>query len=220
MNKPLDKFERVWVMDFEFQQQPGDVPTVHCLVARCFRTGQTVRQWISKDSTPFRFGHNDLLVAYFASAEIGCFLSLGWQPPKHVLDLYCEWRAQTNGLSVGRGLLDAAMAFGLDVMESSEKATMRDLAIRGAPFTDDEQRALADYCEHDVITTSKLLEQMLPTIDLERALLRGKYMVSVARMENTGVPIDMETLSRLKSSWGDVVQHLVHKVDTNGDLFE
>lgn len=221
MSRPLDKFERVWVMDFEFQQQPGEVPQVHCLVARCFRTGHTVRQWISEDPTPpFRFGHNDLLVAYFASAELGCFLSLGWELPKHVLDLYCEWRAQTNGLSVGRGLLDAAMAFGLDVMESSEKTTMRDLAIRGAPFTDDEQRALVDYCELDVVTTSKLLEQMLPTIDLERALLRGKYMGSVARMENTGVPIDMETLSRLKRSWGDLVQHLVHKVDPNGDVFE
>ncbi len=220
MSKPLDKFERVWAMDFEFQQQPGEVPTVHCLVARCFRTGQTVRQWISEDSTPFRFGQNDLLVAYFASAELGCFLSLGWELPKHVLDLYCEWRAQTNGLSVGRGLLDAAMTFGLDVMESSEKSTMRDLAIRGAPFTDDEQRALVDYCEQDVITTSKLLEQMLPTIDLERAILRGGYMVSVARMENTGIPIDVGTLSRLKSGWSDVVQHLVHKVDPICDVFE
>ena len=220
MDNVLSRFERVWVLDFEFQQQPGDVPNVHCLVARCFRSGQTIRQWVTDNPTPFRFGPNDLLVAYFASAEIGCLLSLGWGLPRFVLDLYCEWRVGTNGLSVGRGLLDAAIVHGLGAMESSEKTTMRDLAIRGGPFTDDEKRALVAYCEQDVITTSRLLERMLPTIDLDRALLRGEYMSSVAKMERTGVPIDVETLDRLKQRWGDIVQHLVGRVDTNGEVYE
>ena len=220
MNDILSRFERVWVLDFEFQQQPGDVPSVHCLVARCLRSGQTIRQWVTDNPTPFRFRPNDLLVAYFASAEIGCLLSLGWELPRFVLDLYCEWRVATNGLSVGRGLLDAAMSHGLSVMESSEKTSMRDLAIRGGPFTDDEKRALVAYCEQDVITTSRLLERMLPTIDLDRALLRGEYMTSVAKMERTGVPVDVETLKSLKHRWEDIVQHLVERVDPNGEVYE
>ena len=37
-------------------------------------------------------------VAYYASAEIGCHLALGWPVPQRVLDLFTEFRNHTNGV--------------------------------------------------------------------------------------------------------------------------
>ena len=55
------------------------------------------------------------------------------------------------------------------------------------------------HCESDVILTRELLRPLLPKIIDEskgfgQALLRGRYMQAVARMERIGVPIDVETL--------------------------
>ena len=52
-------------------------------------------------------GPDVLIVAYYASAEIGCHLALGWPVPQRVLDLFTEFRNQTNGIPPvsGAGLL-------------------------------------------------------------------------------------------------------------------
>ena len=43
---------------------------------------------------------------------------------------------------------------------------MRELAMRGGPFTADERAALLDYCETDVEALARLFPKMLPHIDL------------------------------------------------------
>ena len=86
----------------------------------------------------------------------------------------------------GAGLLGALAHHGLDAIEAAEKSDMRDLAIRGSPYTNDERVALLDYCESDVVSLAKLLPVMLPRIDLPRVLLRGRFMVGYchqARLE-------------------------------------
>jgi hypothetical protein len=74
-----------------------------------------------------------VVVAYYASAELGCFLSLDWSTPVRILDLYAEFRNVTSGLTVpcGNGLLGALSWFGLDGLAAVEKAAMRQLAQRG-----------------------------------------------------------------------------------------
>lgn len=53
-------------------------------------------------------------VAYYASAELGCFLSLGWDLPVRILDLFTEFRNFTNGWPTlaGNSLLGALAHFG------------------------------------------------------------------------------------------------------------
>ena len=41
---------------------------------------------------PFPIDANGLFIAYFASAGLACFLSLGWTLPIRVLDLYVEFK--------------------------------------------------------------------------------------------------------------------------------
>ena len=137
---------------------------------------------------------------------------LGWPLPERVLDLYVEFRRLTNGLDpyCGNGLLGALAWHGLDAMDAAEKESMRKLAMRGGPWSEYERRALLAYCESDVRALAKLLPAMLPELDLPRAVAcRGRYMGAVARMEWAGVPIDTETLSRLRAGWESIQDRLI-----------
>jgi hypothetical protein len=61
---------------------------------------------------------------------------------------------------------------------------------------------------------------MLPKVDLPRALLRGRYMSAVARMERNGVPIDMGSFELLKRNWSKIQDHLVEEIDANYGVFD
>jgi hypothetical protein len=60
---------------------------------------------------------------------------------------------------------------------------------------------------------------MLPTIDLPRALLRGRYMVAAASMEWTGVPLDTQALERLRHGWDPIKARLIVEVDKDYGVF-
>ena len=92
--------------------------------------------------------------------------------------------------------------------------------MRGGPWTNEERRGLLDYCKCDVVALARLLPAMLPRIDLPRALLRGRYMVAAARMEWAGVPVDVETLARLKRHWHDIQDRLISQIDASYGVFE
>ncbi len=189
----LSQFRTVWFVDFEFRALPGERPEPVCLVARELRSDRLVRQWLTdsvQSQPPFDVGPDSLFIAYYASAELGCCLSLGWPMPARVLDLYVEFRCLTNGRTIpgGSGLLGALAFYGLDCMESAEKQTMRELAMRGGPYSPDERIELLDYCQTDVDALPKLFERMIERIDLPRATLRGRYMKAVASMEHFGTP--------------------------------
>jgi hypothetical protein len=223
----LDAYREVWLADFEFSALPGERPTPVCLVAREFRSGRTLRLWqddlLDAPVPPYPTGPDVLFVAYLASAELGCHRALEWRMPERVLDLYAEFRCLTNGLEpyCGNGLLGALAWFGLDAMDAAEKDAMQKLAMRGGPWSDHERRALLAYCEADVLALAKLFPAMLPRLDLPRAVAcRGRYMRAVAGMEWAGVPIDTDTLSRLRTGWESIRDRLVESVDSRYGVFD
>ena len=226
MNPPgLDNFDSVWFVDFEFRAPDGHQPEPICMVAREYRSGQTLQLWADElgklSRAPFPTGSESLFVAYYASAELGCFLALDWPMPVLVLDLFAEFRNLTNGLSVpcGNSLLGALAWFGLDAIEAAEKDIMRNLAQRGHPYTDGERQALLDYCESDVSALAQLLSAIEPHLDLPRALLRGRYMKAAAQMEWAGAPIDTGTLERLRTYWDSIKAQLIAKIDRDYGVF-
>ena len=147
----------------------------------------------SSPRPPYGTGHDTLFVAYYASAEIGCHLAVGWPVPERILDLFTEFRNAANGLTPpsGFGLISALVYHGLDAIGTAEKDEMRELTLRGGPWTSEERDALLDYCESDVLALARLLPAMLPKIDIPRAVYRGRYMAAAARIERAGVPIDI-----------------------------
>jgi DNA polymerase I len=192
------------------------------MVARELRTGQEWRIWRGDfpPAPPFPIGPDSLFVAYYASAELGCFRALGWPMPARVLDLYAEFRDRTNGLPGGRGLVDALQYFGLDALDATHKDSMRTLILGGGPWSNPERAEIIDYCDGDVLALNHLLPAMLPMIDLPRALLRGRYMAAVSAMEWAGVPIDMISLEMLRANWTAIQDALIADVDSAFGVYD
>ena len=98
-------FREAVIGDFEFRIERGGLPHVVCVVFRELRSGRELRFWrdelLSMRRPPFDV-EKEIFVAFYASAEIGCFLQLGWPLPLNVVDLYVEHRVLTNGLLLKR----------------------------------------------------------------------------------------------------------------------
>lgn len=228
--KPLSDFtDGVFLIDFEFRPEngrEGNTPEPVCLVVKDFLSGVTSRYWKddihSRSSAPFSVGRDALCVAYFASAEMDCFLKLGWQLPENVLDLYVEFRCLTNGTTPpnGAGLLGALLYFGLPTIAAQHKGAMRDLVLRGGPWNPQEQIDILDYCETDVSALQVLLPAMLPTLDLPRALMRGRYMKAVSHMHATGTPIDTQMQTEIATYWDQIQDELIAQIDASYGVYE
>ncbi len=222
---PWDRYRQVWVVDFEFVALPGERPAPVCVAAKELKSGQVARIWLGDGSRPFPLyptGPDVLIVGFYTSAEMGCHLALGWPVPDNILDLYAEFRNLTNGLPTvaGSGLLGALTHFGLAGIAIDEKDEMRELVLRGGPWTEREQLEILDYCQSDVEATERLLRAMEGRIDLPRALLRGRYMAAVARMEWNGVPVDVTSLRALELNWENIKEDLVAAVDENYGVYD
>jgi hypothetical protein len=230
----LSTFRHVVVADFEFEfgghasfeeaGRSGERPRPVCMVAKELRSGQVWRLWRGEfgPGPPFPIGPDTLFVAYYASAELGCFRALGWPKPANILDLFTEFRDRTNGLvtPAGAGLIGALTYFGLDTIGATEKDEMRASILRGGPWLDGEREEIIKYCATDIDALKRLLPAMLPRIDLPRALLRGRYMAAAAAMEFAGVPIDLTTLELLRTYWTDIQDELIRAIDADYGVFD
>ena len=217
-------FREIWAVDFEFIVASGGNPVPTCLVAWELRSRRKIRMWSDEfgSKPPYPTGPDVLFVAYYASAEIGCHLALGWPVPARILDLFTEFRNHTNGLPTvaGNGLVGALAHFGLDSIGAEEKDTMRALVLRGGPWAAAGKADILDYCETDVAALSRLLPRLLPHVDLQRALLRGRYMAAAAGIERNGVPINVDTLELLRRHWDGIQFALIEDVDQGYGVFE
>jgi len=219
----LDDFREVVLIDSEFVAAEGERQLPVALVAQELRSGRRHELFFDEaaahNDNPLPNGDDVLYVAYGAQAEWGTFLSLGWELPTHVLDLYAEFRCITNGFTgsdgcaVSSSLIDALIHYGLDAMTVVHKEAMRNLVLRGHPYTVSERRDILEYCSDDVAALERLLPVMLRSIDLPFALFRGRYSKAVARMEASGIPMDVPTLYELKRNWQTIKQQLILDVE-------
>ena len=217
-------FREIVVLDCEFEVGHGERPVPICLVARELRASRTHRVFQSEfgAAPPYATGPDVLFVAYYASAELGCYKVLGWPMPERILDLCIEFRNLTNGLPTpaGGSLLGALTYFGIDGIGASDKKEMQTALGTGTwrgVYTPEE---ILDYCESDVRALERLLPAMLPNIDLPRALLRGRYMGAAAVMEYHGVPLDVATLRQIREHWTDIQDELIAEVDADYGVYD
>ena len=90
------------------------------MVAQELLTGREIRMWrpelLALRAAPFNTGPDAVFVAYYAAAEMSCFLALGWPPPRNVLDLLLTPLANRSAAEFesqpanSNGLIDALMA--------------------------------------------------------------------------------------------------------------
>jgi DNA polymerase-1 len=219
----------IFLADFEFHpvnRKEGNPPDPVCLVVKEWTSGKTSRYWQDElrqmKQAPFPTGRDALFVAYFASAELDCFSALGWEAPQNVLDLFCEFRWLTNGSrpAGGNGLIGALMYFGLQSIAAEEKQSMRDLVLSGGPWDESDRQSILDYCEDDVVALNMLLIAMAVYLDLSRALIRGRYMAAVSKMQITGVPIDTSMLAKLAANWPALQSRIIAEIDQDYGIYD
>jgi DNA polymerase I len=223
----LDAFSNITLFDFEFRSIGGNLPVPVCMVTKDARSGVVRRYWQDElrrlTHAPFPAGPNDLVVAFFASAEFGCMLELGWDISNvNVIDLFAEHRVETNGLRLptGNSFLGALALRGQPRIDVAVKDGMRDLILGQSSWTPDQQVEISDYCASDVEGLDVLLRAMLPKVDLPRALLRGRYTKAVARIERAGIPMDTRALGVLVAKWKDIRQELIKNIDRDYGVYQ
>jgi hypothetical protein len=226
-------FGEVWFCDTEFRGPDGDRKDPICLVARELFTGHEVRLWRDElkrlRHAPFDTGPNAVMVAYAATAELSVFQALAWPLPRNILDLYPEHLAATNGLPLDLpeelrrnpgSMLAALWIRKLVGIEGMAKQAMRELILNEPDHVLEEKRAdILDYCASDVAALSRLLFDMLPSLDWPRALLRSRYMKAVAQMMWNGVPLDVPLWQTLTASWERIKRRLISEVDIHYGVY-
>jgi DNA polymerase I len=216
---------KVWSVDFEYRTDNNFRPTPICLVAREIFSGELRRVWLWGDppsDCPIDFT-GSLYVAYAASAEMSCHLALGWVMPECIVDLHAEYCAEKAGLLPQRkGLLYALSSYGITAITAGEKNDMRDLCIRGGPYTEKQREEILTYCQSDVDVTAELFLKMWPRISghLSPALWRGEYGKAVAKIEANGIPLDVPKLEHLRAVWPRIKAQMIHSVDARYGVFE
>jgi hypothetical protein len=229
-----DSLREIIVLDTEFIPRPGDPPDAVALVACMLRSGRVARYFADDlralKASPLPDGPDVLYVAFAPQAEWGVYLSRGWALPIHVLDLLPEFRLRVNWalpkslraalLPHGTSLVGAMVYHSLPFMSESEKTIERDLIMSGGPWSADERARILACCERDVDATARLFERMRPTIDLERALVRGWYTIAVARMERQGIPLDVPMFDHLRSNLNRLSREFIAGLDPSIDVYD
>jgi len=223
MLKKWEDFDNIYVVDYEFYGGPDPQIPV-CYVAKNLLTNEIISHWITGDETKPEYPIDDktLFIGYYTSAEMGCHIPLNFKIPLYIVDLFVEFRCLTNGryLSNGRNLIGACLYYGLPTTGLSYKENMRDRILRGPPFSYEEINDILFYCEKDVEMTSNLFMHLKDRIDLQYALLRGRYMAEIAYMEYRGIPIDVEKLEKLRDCWDVIMNELICRVDQDYHIYE
>jgi hypothetical protein len=229
-----DSFREIVVLDTEYRSRPGDRPEPVALVAHHLRSGRIARYFADElralRASPLPDRPDVLYVAFAAQAEWGVSLVLGWSLPRNVIDLLPEFRLKVNWalpkaarakfLPRGTGLVGAMAYYRLPFMSKSEKDIERSLILRGGPWSPDERARIIDYCGQDVDATARLFERMRPEIDLERALVRGWYTKSVARMEHAGIPLDVPMFDHLRAHLDRLSSQFIADLDSSIDVYD
>jgi DNA polymerase I len=235
-------FESIVVGDFEYETSggeynlvAGDLPGVLCGVFHGLNENlqqvRAIRQWRGEfgPTPPFDIGDNTLFVAYSAWAELTCFMTLGWEFPKHVYDLHTAYLAASNVLAPHdpdnprkrehKRLPDACRAYGIEGWEQIDKGTMAQDIGEGR-WRKYGQAAVFDYCEEDVRKSAELLGAQLrghgrlAPVSVEHVLHWSNYSAkAVARIQARGMPIDMELWSLVQENKTEVVRNLQRRFD-------
>jgi hypothetical protein len=196
-----------YAIDFEFYVADGEQALVHCMCWHIVETGQEGRLWIGGDVTalPPTFTEQDLVLAHYALAELGCYEALGWTMPPHVIDTISEARIVRGQVRPpgGWSLLGVASAYGISAMSAEHKNEMRDVAMHEV-VPEHLRVDLMDYCLGDCRVLADLWRRIGPEVDLPRAELRGRYLKALARVEGRGIPADRQLIGSLEEGWTEI----------------
>jgi hypothetical protein len=223
------EFREIWAVDFEFRPRSDNRPApVVCMVAMELISGKIIRLWeeelYTRNSPPFPTSKDTLILAYNLMAEMSCFLVLGWELPARCIDLFVEFRNITNGLILphGMNLPGALMYFGVDGLSSMEKKGMIQKILENNTYSSKLKKEILDYCQSDVEALGKLYPHIIrhKKYNSKYALLRGRYIKNLSRVERLGLPVDQESLVYITQNWGNIKSDFIRIANKPFDVYE
>lgn len=203
----VSDFDSRWFVVAAVDVHPGERSRPGALAARDAGADDLIELaapgLLLRRQAPYPTSPRDLLVTIDAQVLVALHLALGWRVPERVIDIGLEARVIGRG-GVGPivgGLAGALLSFGLPSAGG---------LVRGSTPQTMHRRLRAVETLWDVMAVS---------VDLGRALLRGRYLCAVAKIEATGIPVDGELLQRLAADWRSVRLDIIDLVDAGQDVF-
>jgi hypothetical protein len=220
----ISYFKTLCSIDFEFKAVNEFITEVHCCVLKDLLTGRVIRLFGEELITPPPFLQDEdvVFVTFYGIAEFRCFIKLGWNFPKYHIDLYVEFSNLVNNTNYAKrkSLLSVLNYYGFDCLESQEKDEMRQLAMRGRPYTNGEMLALVDYCQSDVEALDKIFPKIISDGLIPYALLRGDYIKSLAVVEENGIAVDYKRIKDFEEHFPALRLKLVKEFDPDNLFYD
>ena len=223
MNLDLKEFTDVVAVDTEYRTDGIGKPIPVCLVSKSMATGEVNRSWLNEgkpDGELFPVPDYALVITFFASAELRFLREIGVGIPENIIDLYVEFRNHVNGIdNAPHKLIEVLEWYGLSYpdLELGKDGT-RDLILDNEVYSNEEKGLILEYCAVDTSVTLDLFQKMFSEghIDLQRALLRGRYCKAVAKIETRGVPANYSAFERLKKNCRELEHVFLNANDSYG----
>jgi DNA polymerase family A len=195
----------VCVTDAEFTHDSTGMPVIVCMSGKEIYSGRTFSLWADEigDKPPYNIGQNSIVVFYSGTeAELAVHMKLFGEPlPVNVVDEMTEYRMAINGRggSQGLGMLDACERLGIvPRVTHAEKKRLQERIVAGFPFSAADRDEILLYNRGDVEDECAILRALIELGQdplSKRAVWRGEFVKSVARMWYRGVPIDPQYVS-------------------------
>lgn len=200
MRPLLDHFADAWIVIAKVMTRSGERAQPIAFVAQDIERGSLIEIGVPKllgvRHPPYPTGPQAAICTVDAHELAAFHLALGWRMPERIIDLMIEFKLVSAGRRplVG-GLVGALLWFG--------RRSTGALSSGSAPA---RMRAR-------LAAVAELLHAMTASLDVGRALLRGRYMCAVARIEATGIPIDGPLARKLANDWPAVRHRVIQIID-------
>ena len=212
-------FEHILVFDYEFSQPDGHNPRPVCLAIKDLVSGKEVSEWLLGREKSFPFPlEKTLLVAHHVVAEASCLLiQNGRELPLYWFDTMLEEQKFYNGLrNSGYSLLASCNRYNIKTGSQENKEHYRDLIINKYPnYSEEEQQQILEYNKSDISINEQLFYKQLERAEalgidfkeyISQAIFHAKAKAVCAKIENNGIPINMQLLNEIEENYPEVVR--------------
>lgn len=206
MQQTAKPFTSIWIVVVAVQAGSGEATAPISVVASDLEGHQFeigTPKLLSVRFPPYPTGPRALVVTFGACDMLGVHLALGWRLPERIVDLMIEFRTLTNGkggLAVG-GLAGALLWLGC--------------STAGAFAVGNQAHCMRQRL--DAVT--RLFLAMRNTLPLGHALLRGRYLTAVARIEAVGLPSDQRAIEQLREKWVPIKRRVMQLIDAEFGVY-
>jgi len=222
----LRDFAQVWLVEFAYEKDADG--NLRPLFLTAIEVHSKSLLQLSADDMqalahpPYRVDDCCLFVSYLATDAMRCHLFLGWELPFHVYDPYIEYLQRTNGERSTRAwdIFTTLPSLGADVAVALRKSDVRETSLDDRRQRDAGDDLAVSQSLRTATNMHAAITGMDPTLDISHAVLRGRFLKVVARMEHRGIPVDKHAISLLKLNWKRIKEELVRVIDADFGFYE